>query len=55
MFLAFWHDHRPFKSDEDDEIGLAGNDGGVERVEQLGEEEGVELTGVREWPFKHCK
>ena len=49
------HDHRPFKSNEDDEIGLAGDDGGVEGVEKLGEEKGVELTIVREWPFKHCK
>ena len=46
---------KPFKGDEDDEIGLASDNSCGERVEQLWEKQSIELPGVREWPFKHCK
>ena len=43
----------PFKGDDDDEVSLAGDQSGVERVQQLREEHRVQLARVRERPLKY--
>ena len=43
----------PFKGDDDDEVSLAGDQGGVERVQQLREEHRIQLARVRERPLKY--
>ena len=44
---------QPFKCNEDDEIDGAAERDVVERVEQLGEDEGIELAFLGEGPAKH--
>ena len=44
---------QPFKCNEDDEIDGAAEGDVVERVEQLGEDEGIELARLGEGPAEY--
>ena len=44
---------QPFKCNENDEIDGAAERDVVERMEQLGEDIGIELALLGEWPAEH--